>query len=299
MSEVITDTHGIALPSRYVVRRLDSSVRDWVIAMGIEGFMLRDASLWKPLLPFPKTANALRGLEKMAGHYQHSISSGFSFGIFDTQYVFSRPESAAARRMLHWRANDGLDPGRPEFETYGADQMRDAMDFPLVCIALAFDAFAARDPRATRDMLDLIPLQQQLGAFLGSVSENHGTQKGKGNAPGMEPTDFGQVLIRSGCVTRVGYERQGLATALNRFVMLEAKAWGFRGIKVGMGSESMLRGYMNPPEGCRSEVVAQWDFEDIEMEDEDGNIVRPYVGSGMKEGWEVWCDLLAEGSSEV
>ncbi|KAI3322061.1 hypothetical protein HD806DRAFT_545303 [Xylariaceae sp. AK1471] len=292
MSEVITDTHGIILPSRYVIRRLDSSIRDWVIAMGIDGFMLRDASLWKPLLPFPKTANALLGLEKLAGHYQHSISSGHSFGIFDMQYVFSRPAAAAASRMLHWRGNEDLDPGQTEFETYGAEQMRDAMDFPLVCIALAYDAFAPRDPRAARDMLDLIPLQQQLGAFLGSVSENYGTGKGKALAA-SEPTGFGQVLVRSGCVTRMGYERQGLATALNRFVMLEAKAWGFRGIKVGIGNPSVLRCYTNPPEGCRTVVVAHWDFEEIEMEDEDGNIIRPYVGSGMKDGWEVWCDLTS------
>jgi hypothetical protein len=257
--------------------------------------VLRDASLWKPLLPFPKTANALRGLDKLARHYQHAIASGLSFGIFDTQYVFSRPAAAAANRMLHWRGGDGdLDPGQTEFERYGADQMRAAMDFPLVCMALAYDAFAPRDPRAARDMLDLIPLQRQLGAFLSSVSENYGTGNGKGKVlAASEPTDFGQVLVRSGCVTRMGYEGQGLATALNRFVMLEAKSWGFRGIKVGISNPSVLHCYTNPPRGCRTQVVAHWDFEKIEMEDEDGNIIRPYEGSGMKDGWEVWCDLTS------
>ncbi|KAI1333163.1 hypothetical protein F5Y16DRAFT_4988 [Xylariaceae sp. FL0255] len=291
MAEVMTDTHGIDLPQRYVIRRLDFSVRDWVIAMGIEGFMLRDASLWKPILPHPKTANALRALEKLAGHYEHALASGLCFGIFDTAYVFSRPDSAATGRMLHWRgATSQLDPGRPEFETYGAEQMRAAMDFPLVCVALSFDAFTARDPHATRDMLDLIPLQAQLGSFLTSVTGGS-SGKGKDIAAVSTPTGFGQVLVRSGCVTRVGYERQGLATALNRFVMLEAKAWGFRGIKVGMGSETMLRCWMNPPQGCTSQIVAHFDFEEIEMVDEDGNPIRPYLGSGMKDGYEVWCDL--------
>ncbi|KAI0144265.1 hypothetical protein GGR57DRAFT_482558 [Xylariaceae sp. FL1272] len=287
MSNIMTNTHGIYIPPRYVIRRLDHTVLEWVVAMGIEGFMLRDDSIWKPLLPHPKTANALRGLDKLAGYYQHALTSGFSFGIFDTQYVFSHPQSAATGRMLHWRG--GLDPGQLEFETYGADQMRVAMDFPLVCMALSCDAFAPVDPRVMQNVNELMPLQAQLNAFLSSASDDFG--KGKGKATRGSVTDYGQILSRFGCVTRLGYENRGLATALNRFVMLEAKAWGFRGIRVGTGNASVLRFWMDPPKGFQSEIVAHWNFEDIEMQDEEGRVVKPYRESGMRDGWEVYCNL--------
>jgi len=258
--------------------------------------VLRDASLWKPLLPFPKTANALAGLEKLSGYYAQAIASGMSFGIFDTQYRFKQPSLAARNQMLHWRGpNSPLDPGQTSFETYGASQMQDSMDFPLVCMALSVDAFASGDARARSGLLDLIPLQQQLSSFLISVSANYGGGKTKGKrktSASLTLTDYGQVLVRSGCVTRLGYEGQGLATALNHFVMLEAKAGGFRGIKVGVSNASLLRNsYSNPPPGCRTEILAHWNFEDIEMRDEYGTIIRPYLGSGLKDGWEVWCDL--------
>jgi hypothetical protein len=38
MAGVITDTYGINLPPRYVIRRLDMSTLDWVTALGIDGF---------------------------------------------------------------------------------------------------------------------------------------------------------------------------------------------------------------------------------------------------------------------
>ncbi|KAI1075688.1 hypothetical protein F5B20DRAFT_585056 [Whalleya microplaca] len=280
MSQLMTNTHGVVLDPRYQIRRVDPSVGDWAKAMGVEGFLLRDATLWKPILPAPKTANALKGFRKLSGHYNHSIMSGHSYAIFDTQYRYRRTQSAAYGGMLYW---DELDPRESGFEKHGRRKMLERMDFPMVCIAFAFDAFAPRSESATAKMLDLLPLQSQLGAFLASMDPRP-----------MEtwaPTDYGQVLIRSGCVTRPGYEGQGLATALNQFVMLEAKWRGFYGINVGMGNASIYRSYMNPPPGVRSEVLSYWDFEEIELVDKRGRKIRPYVGSGMKEGWYIWCDL--------
>ncbi|KAI0483190.1 hypothetical protein GGR56DRAFT_230465 [Xylariaceae sp. FL0804] len=300
MAEVITETHGINLPPRYQIRRIDFSVRDFVIAMGIEGFMLRHASLWKPLLPHPKVGSALRAHACLAGHYDHAIHSGLSFCIVDTQYRYRRPGSAEAGGWLYW---DELDPGAADFERRGHKRMLHGMDFPIVCIALAFDAFSQRSYQATADMLELIPLQSQLGAFLKAHEREERrhllTRDTLCQQEAMDPrppetwapTGYGHVLMRSGCVTKPGYERRGLATALNRFVMLEARALGFRGLSVGMGSRSMLRCYVHPPRGCASQVVAHWNFEDIQMYDEEGNVFRPYLGSGMRDGWEVWIDL--------
>ncbi|KAI0391957.1 hypothetical protein F5Y17DRAFT_478175 [Xylariaceae sp. FL0594] len=306
MSDIITNTHGIRLPSRYLIRRLDMSVLEWVTAMGIDGFMLRNPSLWNPLLPYPKMANALAGLDKLSSYYAQAISSGFSYGIFDTEYAFKNPLSFSSPQMLHWRT---LDPGHISFETYGAAQMQDAMDFPLVCIALSVDAFAPGDPYALFQLLDMMPLHGQLSSFLASLplsissspsssssSKSAGKQHHHHVLDHQSPTDYNQILIRTGCVTRKEYQGQGLATALNRFVMHEAKAWGFSALRVRLSSASLLRrSYARPPQGVRSEIVAHWDFEAIEMqcEDEYGELVvrRPYKRSGLKEGWEVWCDL--------
>ncbi|KAI1335638.1 hypothetical protein F5Y15DRAFT_242737 [Xylariaceae sp. FL0016] len=280
MTEIITDTRGVVLPARYQIRRIDGCIRDWVISMGIEGFMLRDDSLWKPILPYPKVGNALRAFTYLAGHYDHSIYSGLSYCIVDTQYTFRRPESVSVGGWLYW---DELDPDSHDFERKGRKKMVYAMDFPIVCIALAFDAFSQRDYQATTDMLQLIPLQSQLGAFLGSVDPRPYETWG--------PTDYGQVLIRSGCVTKPGYEGRGLGTALNHFVMLEAKALGYRGLSVGLGNRSILRSYTHAPRGCRAQVLAHWNFEDVQLEDEEGAIIMPYRGTGMRDGWEVWVDL--------
>jgi hypothetical protein len=133
----------------------------WAKALQIEGFMLRSSSIWGPLVPQPRAANALRAFSALDGHFAHAVTSGMSFGIFDTEYAFQRPESAAASSSrsskhttittttttmqaggggggaLYWHV---LDPSAAGFEARGPDLMRVGMDFPLVCVALAVDA---------------------------------------------------------------------------------------------------------------------------------------------------------------
>jgi hypothetical protein len=249
----------------------------------IYGFLLRP-SIWEPLLPEPKVANALRAFTALDGHFSHAIHSGRSYAIIDSEYRYKRPESAASRGGLYW---DELDSGDPNFEREGSDKMLECMDFPLVCVALSIDGFDRRPDQATRDLYEFMPLVKELGTYLSSIAHTYESA--------CEPDDWGKLLIRSGCVTRPEYEGRGLMTALNHFVILEAKARNYQAINVGVSSGSVYRNWMRAPPGCRSTVVANVDIWNIELRNQDGRLVRPYVDSRTgRQGWLIYCNLSSE-----
>ncbi|ETS75602.1 hypothetical protein PFICI_12546 [Pestalotiopsis fici W106-1] len=255
----------------------------------IHGFLLRP-SIWQPLLPEPKVGNALRAFAALDGHFMHAINSGCSYAIVDSEYEFRKAESAVTGGCLYW---DQLDPEDPDFETKGTMLMLEGMDFPVV-VRLALDVLDKKPDTATQDLYDFIPLVRELGTWL---SVRGGSKSSSpGDAPSSsrhdQPASWGEALIRSGCVTKEGYEGRGLMTALNRFMMLEARARGYRTISVGVADWSVYRCWMSPPPGCRSRITAEFRVWDIELEDEDGRLVRPYVNSGINEqGWLIRCDL--------
>lgn len=280
LSAPVADTHGISLPARYTIRPIDASLAEWAKALMVQGFLLRP-SLWQPLLPEPKVASALRAFTAMKGHFEHAINSGLSYAIVDSAYTFQRPESIAAGGGLYW---DELDPDDPDFESNGKDKMVDRLDFPLVCIALSVDALDRRPDEATKALYDFMPLVRSLGAYL--------SERGRESEHTWEAVEFGELLLRSGCVTKPGYEGQGLMTALNHFVMLEAKARAYKAISVGVGNPTVFRNWLKAPPGCHSRVVARIDVSEIELEDEEGQLIHPYANSDMsKKGWLIWCGL--------
>lgn len=246
----------------------------------VQGFLLRP-SVWQPLLPVPRAASALRAFTAIEGHLNHAVDSGLSYGIVDSEYNYHRAESTVLGGSLYW---DELDPHDPDFEREGENKMVERMDFPLVCIALSVDGLDKRSDDATKSLYDFIPMVKSLGTYLaGRSRESEHT---------WVPLETGELLIRSGCVTKPGYEGQGLMSALNHFVMLEAKARSYSAISVGVGHPAVFRNWMKAPEGCRSRVVATIDVWDIELEDEEGRLVQPYVNSSMgKKAWLIWCAL--------
>jgi hypothetical protein len=246
----------------------------------IHGFLLRP-SIWQPLLPEPRVSNALRAFSAMDGHFFHAIDSGNSYAIFDSEYKYRQRESFRSKGGLYWNE---LDPDDPDFEQTGKEKMLEGMDFPMVCMALSVDGYDKRPDDATRSLYDFMPLARELGNYFSRRAKESGTP--------WEPTERGELLIRSGCVTKVGYEGRGLMAALNHFVMLEAKAKAYRAISVGVGNPSIYRNWMKAPPGCRSTIISNVSVWDIELEDDEGRKVRPYVDSGMsKQGWLIWCDL--------
>ncbi|KAK8088171.1 hypothetical protein PG997_003132 [Apiospora hydei] len=280
----VQDTHGIQLPSRYTIRPLDAGVIDWAKALAVQGFLL-GPSIWRPLMAAPKTRSALRAFDALHGYYLHAVNSGVSYGVFDSEYEFARPEStsnepaaaaAAASNgeaasqhessggAVYWHE---LDPdAEPDFETGGG-----ARRMPPPDIVESLHAF--------------FPLQKGVSQFW---RDRDPRPKGT-----WEPQGPGEVAARMGCVTKPEYQGRGLMSALNHFVMLDLESEGFRAMNAGIGVPSVYRNWMNAPTGCRSYAYLDVNMWEIEVEDEDGRKVKPYAAdSGMaKEGWLMWCDL--------
>jgi hypothetical protein len=276
---VIDDTHGIKLPERYYIGEIDSSVAEWCKALMIYGFMLR-TSIWTPILREPKTANALRALKLLSDYFDHAITSGLSYGVFDTEYQSKHPQADVGIGKLHW---DQLDPKDP----YLRIKMIEEMDFPLVSVALSYDFFNQRKADFEPSILEILPLHPVMMSIL--------AQEAPGPQDPRWPQAPGEVVCRTGTVTKPGYERRGLMTALNKFVILEMRSRAYRNLIIGTAGNglSVHHVYTNPPDGCGSEVLHHYDVETMELDGEDGQKFKPYVGCELKEGWMVWVDLQA------
>lgn len=126
--------------------------------------------------------------------------------------------------------------------------------------------------------------------------------------------------MRNGCITKREYQGRGLMTALNRFIALEARARGFRGLSVGTNSPTVMRSYFfdtdderekrkNPmaAAGMRSSLFAhivdlcQYRLEDLGVEgpkdetsgeSKEGKEIYPFRGYDFgRSVWLIWCDL--------
>ncbi|KAK8055331.1 hypothetical protein PG993_000558 [Apiospora rasikravindrae] len=298
----VQDTHGTQLPPRYTIRPIDAGVIDWAKALAVQGFLL-GPSIWEPLMAAPKTRSALRAFDALHGYYMHAVNSGVSYGVFDSEYEFARAESTLSNEPAAATTTNGegasqhessggavywheLDPDtEPDFETGGgARRMIEGMDFPLVCVALSCDLAAKPPPDIVESLYTFFPLQKGVSQYW---RDRDPRPKGT-----WEPQGPGEVAARMGCVTKPEYQGRGLMSALNHFVMLDLKARGFRAMNAGIGVPSVYRSWMNAPAGCRSYAYLDVNIWEIEVEDEDGRKVEPYVDSGVaKEGWLMWCDL--------
>ena len=272
----VLNIHGVDLPSpRYEIRKIGPEVAEWCKALTIYGFLLR-TSIWTPIIPEPKPATALKALENLSDYFDHAINSGLSYGIFDTEYQYKRPQSVGTGGALYWAE---LDPQDSDL----AEEMIEGMDFPLVSLALTYDFFYQRKADFEPPMLELIPLHPQVMMLLGQADPRP--------SESWLPHAAGEVVCRTGTVTKPGYERQGLMGALSKFVILQLKHFGFRGLIIGTAGSAVHRVYTEPPNGVKSTVLHHYDVEAMELEEQDGRKIRPYVGSDLKEGWLVWLDL--------
>jgi hypothetical protein len=283
LPEKITNTHGIHLPPRYSIRRVDAATAPWAKALIIHTFLL-GPSIWSPLVPDPKVKSAWRAFEMMDGHYMHSLLSGHSYAVFDDEYEFSRDESRGDNGRLYW---DELDPDAHGFEEHGRDLMERAMDFPLVCVGAAFDLFDKKPDEATASMRELIPLERFMAEYAAKMDP-------RGDRPEeWLPKKRGQAVARAGLVTRESYRGRGLMKALNHFMILEARASGFDAIMVGPNHPSVVKSWMNPPDGCKITVLAKTNVWEVSVEIEDGEVVTPYETSMVgRVGHMLWCEFV-------
>lgn len=273
------DLHGITLPSRYEIRPVSPDNEEWCRALMIKEMKLR-APVWRPVVREPKVKTVLQYFRDMKSFYAPSMGSGLSYALYDTQYEFKRPASAATGGALYW---DEIDLDDPDLERDGPRWMLEKMDFPIVALALSYDLFAPPDAKARAVMADVAPVWlQMIKQYYSDASST---------IPGLpKPTGPGQYVHRSGCVTRTGFERQGLGRLLSWWVMLEMHAKGYQGMLIGAGNSAIGPIYLRPDAPFKSSVILRQNMTETEI-DMGEEKVRPWKNEEWKDFEYVLVDL--------
>lgn len=246
-----------SLPPRYEIRTLGPEHSEWANALVMHGTAFA-SPVWSKLYPEDKTGQCYKLYELGAYLVEHGINSGFSIGIFDKEYTFKYPDSAATGGKLHWDLTD---------RTADEEKLVEQMDFPLVSVALAFDSYDPIDAARLSPMLEVMPLLADRNRIL--------TERDGRDPSSWEATGPRQVLLRNSTATRAGEEGKGFMGILARHMMRQAAADGFRGIQIQCLHDSVCRVWSRPPEPFRGEVVARFHC----GEDEDEEVRRKFRGS--------------------
>ncbi|KAI1420783.1 hypothetical protein F5Y12DRAFT_790888 [Xylaria sp. FL1777] len=247
------------LSSRYEIRTLEPEHLEWAKALFAHSFVF-GSPLWRSLYPLDKTAR-FYGLYQASDYLiRHQISSGLSLGVFDTEYEFKNPDSAASGGAL------SFDFGDPSVDE---DELLQQIDTPLVSIACAFDAFDAMDNRCVAPVMGRLPASASFHAALAE----RGARDPRTWPP---PTASGEVLQRMGTATRADAAGGGFMKALAHEMMRRAAAQGFRRIQIECFHDAVTAVWANPPvpfEGC---VAGEVDTFALVETDECGRPSFPY-----------------------
>lgn len=254
------------LPSRYEIRALGPEHAEQAAAISGHSNCF-NSPMWSVRYPDKKVARFNRTLASCKYLVDHSIASGMSFGVFDKEYPYRDPSSAAIGGAFRhdWRDQD---PTTEDAMT--GDDLLERMDFPLVSVAMAYDGANEIDLSQLKDLLEVVPLFM---TFYNALQEAD-----KRSPESWKPTAPGQVLMRNGTATRGDYEGRGLMGALARYQMHEAKARGYRGIQIEGLSDAVEHVWMNPPPPYAADMVVKLHSLTYEEKDEKtGELTKPFV----------------------
>lgn len=123
------------LPSRYEIRQLGPEHSKWAAAIVIHSNVFH-SSVFSVVYPDQQGARFNRCMKAADYLVDHQINSGLSFGVFDKEYPYKKAESSAANGEFYWQ---------PDKDDVTGEDILEAMDFPLVSVALAYDGFDALD----------------------------------------------------------------------------------------------------------------------------------------------------------
>lgn len=254
----------ITLPARFQIRRLEPKHHDWVKAI-FSHTNIFHSPLWPVVYPDNKTARTYRLFQ--SGDYAacHSIDSGLSYGVFDTEYKFKRPESKAEGGRLYWNFSDTNATG---------EELLEQMDFPLVSTALSYDGANPLDMSQMAPMVQALPL---FATLLGVLEAGD-----KRDPASWKAKALGEVLMRSGTCTREDYKGMGIARGVAHWLMWEAKGKGFRGVQIETAHAAMEKVWMNPPGDFKAEMVSWFECEEYEEEGEGGGKVKVFEPCRLK-----------------
>lgn len=278
----ISDTHGVELPSRYEIRVVTADLADSISALSYYSHFF-ESPTWSAIYEGRQAREALRAYHACKPFYQMpetSAKNGLSYCIWDKEFVFKQPESAAKGGVCSW---DDFDVDDPDLEIDAQRKLHDALDFPIVGFGLSYDKFVPGDPKGWEAAASALPMNAPIDTFFKAHDPR---------PPGSwEPTAPGQVIERVGSGTREGYHGQGLMKGLANFIMLEMKSRGYRAIQINCGAPQVHHVWTNPPKPFRGSTIgafANWIFET----EEDGKKVRPFEKAGLPNFFLVWTELL-------
>ncbi|KAL9110567.1 MAG: hypothetical protein Q9227_004925 [Pyrenula ochraceoflavens] len=264
---VASDRNPSHLPPRYEIRRLTLEHIPWALAV-VGHSNVFCSPLWAKV--YPKDPAGLMYEVSKAGDYlvRHQVLSGMSFGVFDLDYKFKRPESEKTGGALYF---DESDPSAD------SSKILEQMDNPLVSVALAYDQTNPLDMEQMGPILKCLPLFGLLYGILEGLDKRD---------PSWKATEPRQVLMRNATSTRADYEGEGLMKKLAQFLMREADYLGYRGIQIECAHDAVCKTWLNPPAPFKGELVARFDCKTYEMEDEEakkegreGVMVKPFAPS--------------------
>jgi hypothetical protein len=138
-------------------------------------------------------------------------------------------------------------------EADGRRVLRNAMDFPLVSVSMGCDA---SDPAKAGFTYGLLARALPMGLYVFGMT----ARKRQAEPPEAEELKAGDVLQRTGTATTDAYVGMGLMKATAHFLMHEAKAKGFKRIRLLALSSAVFHVWTKPPAPYKTEATEQLDY---------------------------------------
>jgi hypothetical protein len=239
-----------SLKPRYEIRNLGPEYSEWASAI-----VAHSNAFYSPVWPvlYPENMGETNHVVARELKYlvEHQINSGLSFGVFDTEYKFKHPSSAAPGGKLYW---DPSEPSVQDIEGLEGEAQRllAQMDFPLVSVALSYDSFNALDMKKMEPLIAALP---HFGLVFHALAEGDTRDPKSWQAQGP-----GEVLFRNATSTRHDYEGEGIMSGMARWLMREAAAKGFRGIQIECLNDPVTHVWSTAEAPFRGSVVSDIDM---------------------------------------
>ncbi|KAJ4367871.1 hypothetical protein N0V86_009710 [Didymella sp. IMI 355093] len=253
-------SNSSSLKPRYEIRQLEPKHVEWAAAI-VSHSNSFCSTVWPLLYPENDGKDMIQLAIDADYLVRHQIDSGLSFGVFDTEYVFKREESKATAGKLYW---DLSEPSVKEKQGLKgeAERLLEQMDFPLVSVALSYDAYNALDMSKMEPLLAALP---HFGLIYHNLEESDGR-----DPESWKPKGPNEVVFRNATSTRQDYEGEGIMAALARWLMREAASRGYRGIQIEALADAVTHVWSTAEPPFKGTVVSE--FHTDTWKDEDGNL---------------------------
>lgn len=253
-------TNPTNLPSRYEIRKLTPEHSQWAGAIVCHSNLFH-STIFTHVYPEAKGARFNNMFREISYLVDHQIGSGLSLGVFDKEYQYRKAESASTNGKFYWD---------PENE-YSGEELLEAMDFPLVSVALSYDGIDPLDPARMAPLIATLPIfgtiYYQLDVLDPRPLESWKPAKKRG-----------ETLMRNATSTRHEYEGKGLMGALARYLMRDSAAKGYKVINIECLSDAVTYVWSKPPSPFRGEIISSFMSDEYE-EDQGGQKVKTMTPS--------------------